>query len=201
LRELQFWEFRDSHLGVLGQNDIWVLTSWPNIDRGRWWLPLSPGRGESCESVFARGESMHPKCFNCALTNMLFGSCRSVWIINLLINIPSSHLRASTRPYTLKVLQTKEHALTPFPFVVFTFRLAIESIKELGGASLWKLQIVCQTIPSTHELSNVSCQITYFRPWTWVFKSPIFNLNIHEDKIVKSSLWTFGFSDSYSWMI
>jgi hypothetical protein len=25
---LQFWEFRDSHLGVLGQNDIWMLASW-----------------------------------------------------------------------------------------------------------------------------------------------------------------------------
>jgi len=23
-----FWEFRDSHLGVLGQNDIWVLVAW-----------------------------------------------------------------------------------------------------------------------------------------------------------------------------
>jgi hypothetical protein len=25
---LQFWEFRDSHLGVLGQNDIWMLALW-----------------------------------------------------------------------------------------------------------------------------------------------------------------------------
>jgi hypothetical protein len=24
---------------------------------GRWWLPLSPNRGESCESVVARGSS------------------------------------------------------------------------------------------------------------------------------------------------
>jgi hypothetical protein len=27
--ESQLWEFRDSHLGVLGQNDIWVLVPWP----------------------------------------------------------------------------------------------------------------------------------------------------------------------------
>jgi hypothetical protein len=50
LRESQLWEFRDSHLGVLRQNDIWVLVSWPNIEytiRGKvlaspksrlWWI-------------------------------------------------------------------------------------------------------------------------------------------------------------------
>ncbi len=25
---------------------------------GRWWLPLSPNRGESCESMYARGSSV-----------------------------------------------------------------------------------------------------------------------------------------------
>ncbi len=28
---------------------------------GRWWLPPSPGRGESSESKVARGLSQHPK--------------------------------------------------------------------------------------------------------------------------------------------
>jgi hypothetical protein len=28
--ESQLWEFQDSQVGVLGQNDIWVLISWPN---------------------------------------------------------------------------------------------------------------------------------------------------------------------------
>jgi hypothetical protein len=28
----------------------------------RWWLPLSPGRGESSESKVARGLSQHQKC-------------------------------------------------------------------------------------------------------------------------------------------
>jgi hypothetical protein len=27
--ESQLWEFRDSHLGVPGQNDSWVLVPWP----------------------------------------------------------------------------------------------------------------------------------------------------------------------------
>jgi hypothetical protein len=39
------------------------------------------------------------------------------------------------------VLQTKEHALTPSPFVVFTFGLVVESIKELGGASISMLVV------------------------------------------------------------
>jgi hypothetical protein len=29
--EIPTWEFQDSHLGVLGQNDIWVLVSWLGI--------------------------------------------------------------------------------------------------------------------------------------------------------------------------
>jgi hypothetical protein len=33
------------------------------------------------------------------------------------------------------VLRAREHALIPSPFVVFTFGLIVESIKELGGAS------------------------------------------------------------------
>jgi hypothetical protein len=33
------------------------------------------------------------------------------------------------------VLRVRERTPTPFPSVVFTFRLAVESTKELGGAS------------------------------------------------------------------
>jgi hypothetical protein len=33
------------------------------------------------------------------------------------------------------VLRARERAPTPYPFIVFTFKLAIESIKEFGGAS------------------------------------------------------------------
>jgi hypothetical protein len=31
------------------------------LERGRWWLPPSPGRGESSESKVARGLSQHQK--------------------------------------------------------------------------------------------------------------------------------------------
>jgi hypothetical protein len=29
LRKSQFWEFRDSHLGISRQNAIWMLAPWP----------------------------------------------------------------------------------------------------------------------------------------------------------------------------
>jgi hypothetical protein len=44
-------------------------------------------RGESCESMFARGSSVHQKCSNYALTNLLFGLCWFVRVIDLIVNI------------------------------------------------------------------------------------------------------------------
>jgi len=49
-------------LGVLGQNDIWVLALWLSIKciiRGKVVASPSPGCGESCEFVFAHGLSVH----------------------------------------------------------------------------------------------------------------------------------------------
>jgi hypothetical protein len=40
---------------------------------GRWWLPPSPGRGESSESKVARGLSQHWKCAEWVLINLLVG--------------------------------------------------------------------------------------------------------------------------------
>jgi hypothetical protein len=34
------------------------------------------------------------------------------------------------------MLQAKEHALIPWPFVIFTFELVVECIQKFGGASL-----------------------------------------------------------------
>jgi hypothetical protein len=68
-----------SHLGVPKQNYIWVLASWPGIEntiRGKVVASLSRGYGEFCEFMFACGSSMHQRCSNYALTNLLFGLCR-----------------------------------------------------------------------------------------------------------------------------
>jgi hypothetical protein len=51
--------------------------------KGGWWLPPNPGCGESCEPELACGSSMHQKCSNYALTNLLFGLCRSQRIIDV----------------------------------------------------------------------------------------------------------------------
>jgi hypothetical protein len=81
--------------------------------------------------------SMHQKCSNYALTNLLFGLCRSVWIIDLLVTLPSPHPIILTCPSTPppKVLWTREHAPTPYPSSVFTFRFVVQSTKEFGGTS------------------------------------------------------------------
>jgi len=86
--------------------------------------------------MYARGSSMHQKCSNYALTNLFFGLWKFVWIIDPLVICPGPHLRAPTRPSTPEVLQIKKHTPTHSPSNVFTFRFAIESIKEFGGASL-----------------------------------------------------------------
>jgi hypothetical protein len=103
---------------------------------GSWWvLWIRVCPWWSYESVFARGSFVHQKCSNYALTNSLFGLCRSAWIINLLVILLSPYPGAPPRPSTPKVLRAKEHTSTPSPSVVFTFKLTIESIKEFGGAS------------------------------------------------------------------
>jgi hypothetical protein len=130
--------FETPNLGVSRQNDIWVQATWPstkNIIRGKVVGSLNSGHGEFCKSVFAHGLSVHQKCSNYALTNLLFGLCMSMWIIDLLVARPSPHLEAPTCPSTPEVLRTRERTRTPYPFVVFTFRFTIESIRELGGAS------------------------------------------------------------------
>jgi len=78
------------------------------LQGGRWWFPPNSGRGESCESMFACGSSMHQKCFNYALTNLLFSLCRLGWIIDPLVICPKPHLRVPACPSTLEVLRARE---------------------------------------------------------------------------------------------
>jgi hypothetical protein len=105
------------------QNDIWVSAMWPNMNntiKGKVVDSPKSSRDESCESALARGSSMHQKCSNYALTNFLFGLCRSMWIIDPLVTCPSPHLGAPTHPSTLEMSRVREHMPTPHPFTVFT---------------------------------------------------------------------------------
>jgi hypothetical protein len=94
------WESRDKM----------TFGCWPRgqtqriLKGGRWWLPSSPGHGESCGSMFAHGLSMHQKCFTYALTNLLFGLCKSVWVIDPLVACFGPHLGTPAHPSTPEVL-------------------------------------------------------------------------------------------------
>jgi hypothetical protein len=81
----------------------------------------------------AHAPSVHQKCSNYALTNLLFGLCSFMWIIDPLVVHCNSHLEALTHPFTFEMLRTKERAPIPCPFVIFTFGLVIESIQEFKG--------------------------------------------------------------------
>jgi hypothetical protein len=88
------------------------------LSGGRWWLPPSPGRGESCESGFARGSSQNQKCLNYALTNLLFGFVQIHVSEQMLVIFPSPILELQHTPLPLKVLRAKECAPTFCSFVV-----------------------------------------------------------------------------------
>jgi hypothetical protein len=76
-----------------------------------------------------------PKCSNYALTNLLFGLCRSMWIIDSLVTHLSPHPLVPTCPSTPEMLRAKERAPILSPSIVFTFGLVVESIQEFQGAS------------------------------------------------------------------
>jgi hypothetical protein len=47
----------------------------------------------------------------------------------------SLHPGVPTRPSTPEVLRAKERIATPYLSIIFSFGLAVESIKEFGGVS------------------------------------------------------------------
>jgi hypothetical protein len=83
---------RDLTLGITGQNDIWMLVLWPGTKyniRGK--VVASPKSKPwgvlwicACSWLIRA-----PKCSNYALTNLLFGLRRSMWVNELLVNFPN----------------------------------------------------------------------------------------------------------------
>jgi len=90
-RESQLWEFRDSHFGVPKQNAIWMWALWRGTKytiRGK--VVASP-KSEPWWILWVwvcLWFILTPKVFQHALTNS-FGLCRSVWINELLVHLPS----------------------------------------------------------------------------------------------------------------
>jgi hypothetical protein len=113
--------------------------------------------------VFARGESMHQKCSTYALTNLLFGLCRFVRIIELFVNLRSPHLEALARPSTPKVLPSQGACPNSFSFRYLHLWTCSEFIKELGGASI-TMAFKCKTCINLYKLVNgifVPCYISF----------------------------------------
>jgi hypothetical protein len=122
------WEFWDKMtFGCLSHGHAQIILQW-----GRWWLPPSPGHGESCESMFAHGSFVHQKCPSSILTNLLFGLCMSMWVIDLLVTLPGPYLEVLAHIYTLEMLQAKEHTPTPHSSVLFTFDSHLNPLRSLG---------------------------------------------------------------------
>jgi len=104
-----------------------------------------------------------------------------MWIIDLLVIYPSPHLGTPTRPFTLKMLRTKEHTRTLHLSVVFTFGVTVEFIKEFGGASIdlviRKIHLknshshfLCGLIPRFgHAISYSLLFITSFKPFEFMW--------------------------------
>ncbi len=82
--------------------------------------------------MFARNLFVHQKCFNYALTNLLFGLCKFVQIIDPLVSHLNPHPKALALRSTFKVLRAKEHTPTPYPFNVFTLDLQLNLLRSLG---------------------------------------------------------------------
>jgi hypothetical protein len=90
---------------------------------------------ESYEFMYVCGLSMHQKCSNYVLTNLLFGLCRSMWIIDSLVTHPSPH------PTALAQLLTPNSGAYPnrFVFCCFHFWIRIWIYQGVWGCvhSYW----------------------------------------------------------------
>jgi len=116
-----------------GQNDIWVQAPWPsikNIIRGK--VMASPKSGlwwvlwvRACPWLVDA-----PKCFNHALTNLLFNLCRFMWIIDSFVTHCSPHPKAPAHPSTLKCYELKAY---PNSFWCFHFWIHIWVFQGVWG--------------------------------------------------------------------
>jgi hypothetical protein len=79
----------------------------------------------------------------------------------LIVNLLSPHPVALTRPSISEVLQIKERTPTLSPSDVFTFGLAVESIKELGVCQKdidlgWVIVKTCLYVLPTNKIVSLS---------------------------------------------
>jgi hypothetical protein len=76
--------------------------------------------------------TVHQKCSYYTLTNLLFGLCGFMWVIDLLVTLLNPYFGALARPSTLEVLRAKEHTPTPHFFIIFTWDSHLNLLKSMG---------------------------------------------------------------------
>jgi hypothetical protein len=109
-KESQLWKFRDFHLGVPGQNDIWVLVpllSTKYIIRGKVVAFSKSGPWWDLFVCVYLWFVYATKWSNYALTNLLFGLWMSMWVIEMLVNLPSPIVKFQHTPLPLKCFEPR----------------------------------------------------------------------------------------------
>ncbi len=86
--------------------------------------------------MYAHGLSMHQKCSNFALINLVFGLCISIWIIDPLATCLISHLRAPTHPFYFWII-TNEGTYRNSFFHCFHFEICIWVFQKVWGCVTW----------------------------------------------------------------
>jgi hypothetical protein len=124
LQEFQLWEFWDSHLGVPGQNAIWMWALWRGTKYTIKEKVVAPPKSRPWWVLWVR------ICLWFVLAPKMFKLCTNqlvVWFVQVRVNswcfslflVPILELQhASLNPP--KVLWTREHAPTAYLSVVFT---------------------------------------------------------------------------------
>jgi hypothetical protein len=87
-------------------------------------------------SCLARGSSVHQKCSSYTLINLLFGLCRYVWVVELLVNLPNPDPRALAHPSNPEVLRAKERAPTFFVLLFSLLDSQLSPSRSLGVCQL-----------------------------------------------------------------
>jgi hypothetical protein len=137
--ESQLWQFRDSHLGVLGQNAIWMWASWRGTKytiRGKVVASHKPGPWWVLWIWVCLWLILTPKVLQLCINHLVFGFVHahvSSWCFSFFL-VPS--WSSSTPLYPSKVLRAKEHAATPCFFVIFNLDSQLSPLKSLGACQV-----------------------------------------------------------------
>jgi hypothetical protein len=148
-QECQLWEFRDPHLGVMGQKAIWM---WPPVERRKIYYK---GEGGGFPQVQAVVSLMSPSCPWLVLTpkvlqlctnHLVLLLCRFVWVIEACQFFLVPSWSSSTALYPSKVPWIKERAPTPYFFDVFSLG------SHLSPSRSWERVMMCGSKKSSITL-------------------------------------------------